>query len=255
MPLVFWQFYGRCVFQWQNLIFSVPKKRFQLPSLGFTFFCATVAMAALMLAYWQHNRAQEKDRLQGLATKRMEAEPLVVGNFNEAQVEDYVWRKASATGTYDNDSTFLIDNRIMDKKAGFHVVTPLDLGGNWLLVNRGWVEAESPRTPAQVPAPPAGELTVEGILVKDSSDAFELGQDTGAGGIWQNLRIVRWEKMESRNALPLVLLANPATPGLGAVARAPDYKADRSRGYRLQWLLLAVVAAIGWVAYGFRRAG
>ena len=50
-----------------------------------------------------------------------------------------------------------LDNRVHQRQAGFHVLTPLQLAdGRWLLVNRGWL----PKQPGQLPqaAPPIGPV-------------------------------------------------------------------------------------------------
>lgn len=230
----------------------MPAQRFRMPTAGFTLFCAAVMAAALALAYWQHSRAREKDALQRLVAERMAAAPVGLGEIEAAGRDGMLWRRATAVGTFEAEGAFFIDNRLHRRQPGFHVVTPLERDGGWLLVNRGWVPAASPRVPAAAPAPAAGRVTVSGVLAPDSGDAFELGEDAGEGGIWQNLKVDRWRSDTGREAPPVVLLADSAPEGLVPVSAAPDFRADRSRGYRLQWLGLAAVAAAGWVAVGFR---
>ncbi len=230
----------------------MPAKRFRMPPAGFTLFCSAVMAGTLALAYWQHSRAQQKDAMQRLAAERMSAEPVALAEIEAAGPDAMLWRRAAAVGTFEASGGFLVDNRLHERRPGFHVVTPLERDGGWLLVNRGWVPAASPRVPAAVPEPAAGRVTVSGILAPDSGDAFELGDDLGEGGVWQNLKVDRWSGDTGREALPLVLLADSAPEGLVPVSTAPDFRADRSRGYRLQWLGLAAVAAAGWVAVGFR---
>ena len=233
--------------------FLMRVSRFQAPSAGFTVFCAAVTLAALALSYWQHGRATLKDDLQRLAGERMGTAPLDLADAGAQALDELVWRPARAIGTYEAEGGFLIDNRVHRKQPGFHVITPLALDDRWLLVNRGWIEAARPRVAAPLPEPPEGLVTVTGLLTADSGDAFELAEDTGEGGIWQNLRIERWKSRTGREALPVVLLADSAPQGMVPVASAPDYLADRSRGYRLQWLGLALVAMSGWLAVGLRR--
>ena len=49
-------------------------------------------------------------------------------------------RRISVAGRWDAARQFLLDNRTRDGRAGYEVLTPLQLDdGRWLIVNRGWV--------------------------------------------------------------------------------------------------------------------
>lgn len=58
--------------------------------------------------------------------------------------EDYEFRSLLAEGVFIEKKTVFIENRKHMGKNGFHVITPLQINGSdlYLLVNRGWVEAE-----------------------------------------------------------------------------------------------------------------
>jgi len=62
-------------------------------------------------------------------------------------------------GVFDDAHTILLDNRVMNGVAGYHVLSPLRIAGSELaiLVNRGWLAAgrSRERIPLQ-PAPGAG---------------------------------------------------------------------------------------------------
>lgn len=225
----------------------------RLPSPWFTLLCALLASACLGLAYWQHQRAQLKQRLQDQADLRVAGTPLTGVDLDRPGSE-LTWQPARVSGSYEGAGQFLIDNRIHEHRVGFHVITPLQLPGNrWVLVNRGWLAAPTDRAAVRPPPAPAGTVTVTGLLAPDGSAAFELGQDHGAGGIWQQLKIARWAQQTGRNTVPAVLLAREPGEQLAAVAAAPDYRARTSRGYRLQWLGLALVAVGGWLAVALRH--
>ena len=227
-------------------------RRFTAPPVGLTVFCAAVAGAALSLSYWQHSRVQLKHGLQQLAEQRSAMPPGDMAELAGLVASELLWRPARAVGTYDSGRGFLVDNRIHGRQPGFHVVTPLDLGGTWLLVNRGWMPLPPVRSDAAAPPPPPGLVTVTGLLAPDSGDAFELGGERERGPIRQNLHIDDWVDETGESALPVVMLADASPGGLVAVSAVPDYGADRSRGYRLQWLALALVAVACWLAVALR---
>lgn len=223
------------------------------PSPWFTLFCASVACACLALAYWQHRRVQLKQELQDLAAAQLTAAPLDLNTTTTLTAAELQWQPAVVVGSYAG-AQLLLDNRIHAHRAGFHVITPLQLDDErWLLVNRGWFAAPAQREQAVAPAAPSGQVTITGLLTHDDSQAFELAADTGTANVWQQLHIERWNEQTGQTALPVVLLAQDPAEGLVAVAAAPNYRADVSRGYRLQWLLFACIAIGGWFAMALRR--
>jgi surfeit locus 1 family protein len=57
--------------------------------------------------------------------------------------ESLRYRRVILRGTYDAPRQVLIDNRLHQERAGYHVITPLRLEGSSMhvLVNRGWLPA------------------------------------------------------------------------------------------------------------------
>ena len=229
--------------------------QFKFPSVLITVSCAVLFCMCLSLSYWQHQRAKLKQSLQDFATANQSKEPLDLSKgFSEDQLR---WRKATVVGTYAVDEQFLIDNRVHNHQAGFYVITPLQLENDtWILVNRGWMKAPTTRNQIAAPTAVSTTVTVTGLLKPDDADAFELADDEGKNNIWQNLKIERWAKQYNRTTIPVVLLANNAEnkeDNLVPVDFVPDYRAATSRGYRLQWLMFAVIIACGYIAIGLRK--
>ncbi len=85
--------------------------------------------------------------------------------------EDDEWRLVTATGTYDTDNTVVVRYRTRDGQSGVDVVVPLvTADGTALLVDRGWMASENQgASPTDLPAPPAGEVTVEGWVRADAT--------------------------------------------------------------------------------------
>jgi surfeit locus 1 family protein len=100
------------------------------------------------LGFWQLDRAEAKTALLELQEQRMEAETLELTGQNGSAPEDLRYRHAEATGQYDGAHQFLIDNQVLNGRAGYFVLTPLKIRGSAtaLLVNRGWVPANADRT-------------------------------------------------------------------------------------------------------------
>lgn len=80
------------------------------------------------------------------------------------------WRKVSARGTYAVQDTVIVRYRTREGASGVNVVVPLVTAeGPALLVDRGWMRTENTGvTDIDVPAPPAGEVSITGWVRADA---------------------------------------------------------------------------------------
>jgi len=232
----------------------VQPTRSWLPTLA----AVVVIVATALLGRWQLHRAQEKAALQAVLESRVVAPALDLNALAAAAVlpdaDTLRFRKAQAQGRFLAQGQIYIDNRDQDGVPGYHVLTPLSLGSRVVLVNRGFLarDASYPRPP-QV-AVPAGELTVNGQLSVARSRFLELSQDTVNGAVWQNLKLEQYRVATGLAALPVVLLADPAAPGLLAVHEQPDANIAMHRGYAFQWFCLCATTAALYLYFTlFRR--
>lgn len=214
-------------------------------------------MIALTVALgtWQTNRAREKQERQALLESRIDETPLVLTG-SVASADALLYRRVRAAGRWMPEGQIFVDNQIVGGRAGFHVVTPLALEGERaaLLVNRGWVarSADYPRAPKVVV--PSGRVEVAGVASLPPRRVLELSPDTVAGNVWQNLSIERYAKQASVRVLPVVVLADPAAPGLTAVREKADAGVAKHREYALTWFALAATVLVLWIALNLRRA-
>jgi surfeit locus 1 family protein len=218
---------------------------------------AAVLMIVLTISLgrWQLHRAEEKEARQSLFDSHMAEAPLrLTGPVPSA--EPLLFRRVHAQGEWLADRQIYIDNQIHEGRAGFAVVTPLRLRGTSaaVLVNRGWTPrgSEYPRAPrVDVPAGPA---TVDGLAVTPPARFLELSKDTVAGDVWQNLSIDRIRAASKLDLLPIVVLADPAAPGLKPFVERPDAGAARHREYELTWFALAATAFVLWLVLNVKRS-
>src|SRR3954471_8397326 len=105
---------------------------------------ATLAgiLLAARLGIWQLDRADQKIALQSSLAARSR-EPVLDGSSlarSPLAAEAQHHRRVSLRGRWLAERTVFLDNRQMDGKVGFFVVTPLALapGSGVLLVQRGW---------------------------------------------------------------------------------------------------------------------
>ena len=227
--------------------------RSRLPLWGHLL-CGAAAVATFAAAVWQHQRAGLKQRMQQQLEARLAAEPLTIEQLLAMPASEAAWRRTALSGRYDQDGQFLLDNRVLDGRPGFHVIAPLQVAEDlWLLVNRGFLAGGADRARMRPPAAAAGEVFVSGPLVAPAGEAIELAGPAIDGLIWRRVDIDLWQQQSNRRALGLMLLAdsekseNGQDSQLVPVAKRPDLRAAVSRGYSLQWLLLCAVVVAGWL--------
>ena len=215
---------------------------------------AAFVALTLWLGNWQAGRADEKRARQALFEARMNDTPVRLTGLVPA--EGLVYRRVVATGRWIPERQFFVDNRIREGRAGFEVLTPLALEGSpaAVLVNRGWVARtpEYPRAPRV--AVPEGTVHVAGLATRPPARYLELSPQQVAGDVWQNLSIERYAAASGLSLLPVVILQEPAAPGLSAVREVPDAGIAKHVEYALTWLSLAATALALWIGLNFKRA-
>ena len=163
--------------------------------------------------------------------------------------ESLRFRHVIVRGTYDASRQVLIDNRLHQERAGYHVITPLRLEGSEMhvLVNRGWIPA--PRLRSELPSVPTaiGEVEVSGVTRSFETRTFELQETAPQGSVWQHVREADYRQRSGLDALPVVLLQIGADKdGLIRDWGSADNPAIKHHGYMAMWLVFALMA----VAYG-----
>jgi len=231
----------------------------------------TLAAIAAVLVFvaagqWQQRRMHEKEALRAEFDAATAVAPLDLA----ARTERTDWnalryRKVTASGEYDARRQILVDNRVHDGRAGYHVITPLVLtDGRLVLVNRGWTAQGASRAALPQVLPPAGPVTVQGRIAIPPVGAFELAKESTSGStsgyLWQNIDAARFSAATGRVVLPIVIEAvNPPSgpareDGLVRDWLAPDFGVEKHEIYMVQWYALAVLAIVLWGTLNLRRS-
>jgi surfeit locus 1 family protein len=148
--------------------------------------------------------------------------------------------------------TVFLGNRLRQGRPGYEVVTPLRLRGDvsHVLVNRGWLAAQTGAPQARTPV---GTVTVQGVAVKRLARVLDPG-GSAKGAVRQNLEIAEFAAETGLALEPRVIEQHSAAPdGLLREWPRPDAGADKNDAYALQWYSLAALAAALGLAFGFRR--
>ena len=230
-----------------------------VPSLVF----AVVLPLLLGLGFWQLDRAEQKQQILSEREAREAGTVLGLNNRYALSADDR-YLPAEATGRYLNERHWLLDNRVVDGQAGYHVYTLFELQGpghRTIAVNRGWVSTGGSREfLPSVPAP-QGVVTLRGRLDRPASVGLELdvGDLAGVASTMavQHLDLADLAAALDRDILPLALVLDEGQPGVlrRDWAPAPGITPEKHLGYAVQWFALALALVIIYVGVNTRRAG
>ena len=216
---------------------------------------AVVALAAVLcmlltgrLGLWQLDRAAQKEALQQAIEAKASLPPLTAQALarTPAQVAEQRHRRVELRGRWLAERTIFLDNRQMDGRPGFFVLTPLSLDdGSAVLVQRGWVPRDGQdrtRLPA-IPAP-AQPVMLTARVEGPPARLYEFTPQGGeAGVIRQNLSI---DSFADETHLPLRPLTLLQLDGVGADGLQrhwplPAVDVHKHYGYAVQWFSLAAL--------------
>ncbi len=133
------------------------------------------------------SRAMQKQALQQEAQDRAKLPPLDAEALAELGTDDAarIYRRVSLNGRWLHRYTVYLDNRQMDGKQGFFVLTPLQLANaahTVLMVQRGWVQRNfEDRTALPVLRHPDGEVVVEGRIAPSPAKLYEFENQLPVG--------------------------------------------------------------------------
>lgn len=253
-------------------------------------------VATVALGTWQLRRAAFKEAL----TSQIEAQNRLPALENIAQAatknivtdtstvvttaspNPLLHRNVKLRGQWLAHHTVFLDNRFMAGRAGFYVLTPLQLeaGQAIVWVQRGWVprNAQDRTLLPELPTP-AGLVQVPGRVIESVSRAYTLGAPeaavpatassatssapaaAGASRIWQNLPSLDFGPQAQ--LLPVAVLQTAQAAVVGTVTSAadsavqdgllrdwpqPDAGVAKHYGYAFQWFALCglIIALYVW---------
>jgi surfeit locus 1 family protein len=212
------------------------------------------AAVTARLGFWQWDRAAQKEAIQAAIDARA-TQPAAGAAELAATTHDggasLLHRQVLVRGRWLDGATIFLENRVMNGRPGFVVVTPLQFDGGAVLVQRGWVARDPDdrkRLPLLSTAP--GEVEVVGRVAPPPSRLLEFS-GAASGPIRQNLDIGDFARETGLALLPVSVLEQGPTGSDPALARDwlhPAADAHKNYGYAAQWwaMSLAIVGLYVW---------
>ncbi len=229
------------------------------PSWKLTLFTLVMLPLMLRLGFWQLDREQEKIHLQAIYDSRAQMAPVAERDLPPADdVDALQYLPVRLQGNYDNGKTFLLDNRIVEGRVGYEVITPFVADTQVFFINRGWTPQGQSRE--QVPAiePVRGTQDLVASVYIPLGETLMLAEETPFTGWPRLLQALDGGRMASEagyeQAYPHVLRLEPGMAGVltrhwPAINMGPE----KHRGYAVQWFAMATMLFCLYLYACFRR--
>lgn len=238
---------------------SVLRKMFSMKWALTTLLVLAGTAVCVRLGIWQLDRLEQRRAFNSQVESMRAMDGLDLNQGIPEDIASMEWRAVTVTGEYDFENQVAMRNQYHDGEVGYHLITPLLFDGGAVLVNRGWVPAESDSSPEDWRAfDEAGVVTVTGQIrlghgkpaIGGVADALPM--DGTRLAVWNNLDV---EKMSAQFPYPiLIVFVQPAvTEGddIPPIPFQPNLELTEGShfGYALQWFTFAVILFFGYPFY------
>lgn len=183
-----------------------------------------MAVLTFSLGMWQLDRAAQKEKI---SSERRDAQPI------------------SLSGHWLVDQTLYIDNRQMNAKQGFFVVTPLLVTGkDYVLVERGWIARDFMDRKKLLPIQtPAGDVTISARRLADPALPAVMADNVASEHpIVQFINLKSLDKsLANLNYKGYVQQLGVSSEGLKRDWYEPASGVEKHYGYAFQWFALCAL--------------
>ena len=230
-----------------------------IPSLVFIIFFTLF----IKLGFWQLDRADQKKIINMSFVERQNQPPIQLNNKNiQIPIKDIIWHRVSMKGSFLNDKNIILDNQIVEEKAGFLIYTPFKIldSNKIILINRGWYPLSNSRK--DIPnIPPIKDMqTIEGEISQMPSSGISLGKVITEKLDESSFRLQKMDyevlsSLISKDLMRYVVkLKKPIfdkTYILDSGMPVPD--SDKNYGYACQWFAMAFTLFIIFIRLGVKK--
>ena len=203
-----------------------------------------------VLSWWQWSRADER-RADRIAIEVSVSDPQTLDSAADAD-ELIAFTPVKMNGTFRDEYSVLVRKRPLEGSNGLWVMTPFQTADGaqvWLL--RGWLPAASSATGViEVPAAPGGVIDITAAIRAPEGTDPVLGLPQGQVPGVDPKVLPETGSPTASNFLQLMATDAPEE-GLLSVP-LPSVDEGQNISYAVQWILVALVAAVGWF-YFLRR--
>jgi surfeit locus 1 family protein len=231
------------------------------PGIISTLVTLALLYTMISLGFWQLGRAEFKDTLQ---QKIEERKNMSVSGLDElaVTVEDRRYMPVGFTGEYDNEHSFLLDNKILNGRVGYHVYTPVLLAENKaILVARGFIAMGKTRDQLPEIDTPAGFARFEGLLDQPPSRALVLAEYKQQSENWpvvlQYIDLDQISDMLGYELYDMIMWLNEDPEQINGLFTYDlpvlNLNAAKNNGYAFQWFAMSLALSVIYIFVNIKR--
>lgn len=230
----------------KNFIYIRFNNYYFAPTLVPTFIVLFLFPILLYLGFWQIHRGDLKKHTETLFLQRSVSKPIDLNKKSNIELEKNYF-PGIMQGYFDNQHTFLLENKIYLHRIGYEILTPFKLNGKQkiILVDRGWIPQDKDRK--KLPKIPIfnNELKLHGLIVfPNKTFSFKSTYEK----VWpKRIQSINPEFLKKNNFQPFILIVNSKS----AYGFTPDWQpvvlpASRHYAYAFQWFILSITLIIAY---------
>lgn len=236
------------------------------PGVAGTLITAALLYLMMSLGFWQLDRADFKNTLQQTIEDRKNIAATSIEVLPDL-IDERRYLPVIISGTYDIQHTFLLDNKTLKGRVGYHVFTPVKMSDSKaVLVARGFVAM--PRLRTQLPEFNTPELTTEfsGLLDLPPSRALILAENVQQTEHWpaimQYIDLDEISKILGYELYDMVLWLDENknegkiendTGALIYDLPVLNLNAAKNSGYAFQWFAMSLALFIIFIVVNTKR--
>jgi len=206
----------------------------------------------ISLGFWQLDRAEYKDTLQQKIVERKNLVPVALDELPSSSDERRYY-PVKFIGEFDTEHSFLLDNKILNGRVGYHVFTPVKINASkTILVNRGFVNQGETRELLPEIETIDGKIEFHGLLDLPPPRALVLAENVNKITSWpivlQYIDIIEMNKMLGYELYDMVLWLDQNQAGsFDYDLPVLNLNSAKNNGYAFQWFALSVALLLIYI--------
>lgn len=169
------------------------------------------------------------------------------------------YQRLKATGHYDTEHQFLLENIIVNSRYGYYVLTPFvtQQDAPVLLINRGWIEKDLATPDANSLLVPTTEMTIRGRAGSLPRAGYKMGEAIDSDSNWPKTAVYPSHE-EVAQALGdrvqdfVLLLEHEEEHGFLRHWVPTEFGPGKHFAYAFQWFAMGAVLS-GLLAWNYRK--
>lgn len=205
------------------------------------------------LGFWQIHRGDSKNQIQKIFYQRSVAIPINLNQIENINLEKNYF-PGIMQGHFDNQHSFLLENKIYLHKVGYEILTPFILNNRQelILVNRGWIPQSIDRKKISKIPPLNNKLIIRGLIVFPNK-TFSFKQINEKK--WpKRIQSINPDFLKRNNFQPFMLVINTKqTYSFTPLWQPVTLQANRHYAYAFQWFVLSFTLFIAFFSIHIHR--